>query len=82
MRTVRVTTLTVAAVAAAGSIAAVCLQISFLAGARLHSVLIVLDEVVDIVIELRVSLGDMAAVAILLVQGLVKIWLELPTISS
>jgi hypothetical protein len=72
MRAVRVATLTVAAVAAAGSIAAVCLQISFLASTRLHSVLIVLDEVVDIIVELRVSLGDMAAVAILLVQGFVS----------
>ncbi len=72
MRAVRVATLAITAVAAAGSVAAVCLQVSFLAGARLHSVLIVFDEVVDIIVELRVSLGDMAAVAILLVQGLVS----------
>ena len=42
-----------------------------IAGARLNTVRVVHDQVVDIVVEIRVSLPVVAAVAVLLVQILV-----------
>ena len=53
-----------------GSVAVFDLCIA-VTGARLHTVRVVFDQVVDIVIEIRVCLPVMAPVAVLLVQVLI-----------